>query len=89
MPSPKEAVTPSGVRVCRQEKILIPEMGKEIVCAPYDDHFIYYTNEPKQSAFMCTCGSPAVVANLGAGLMLVCLHHVYNEVHGTGGRTWQ
>jgi hypothetical protein len=79
----------NGVVVTRQESLPVLMLGGMVPCAPYDDHFVYATTEPHQSAYMCTCGSPAVIVNLGnGGLMFVCLFHMYEGVHATGGRTW-
>lgn len=89
MSDPQVATTKSGHQVHRQQGIFIPTMGKKVPCAPYDDHFVFYTNEPNQSAFQCTCGSPAVVVNVEGGApMLVCLMHATYGQHVTGSRTW-
>lgn len=87
--TPRQVTLNHGVVVTRQESFPVLMFGGRVLCAPYDDHFIYRTLEPLQSTYMCTCGSPAVVANIGGGqLMFVCLFHMYEGVHATGGRTW-
>lgn len=87
--TPKSVEIRPGVWVSRQESLPVGMFGGMVPCAPYDDHFIYATTTPHQSTFMCTCGSPAVAANIGDGqLMFVCLYHMHNGVHATGGRPW-
>lgn len=95
---PKKATTHLGFDVYRNEKLYVPDMGRFLPCAPYDDHFIYFV--PPQyigwSQFMCTCGSAAVWTGASgyendaspSGLMLVCLHHATFGVHATGGNKW-
>ncbi len=67
--------------------MFIPEWGEFIPCAPYDDHFVYLNPDtsPGSSAYMCTCGSVAVVANpeKGMGRMFVCLFHATYGAHTT------
>ena len=87
--TPHRVTTSTGLVVERKESLRMSLFGGLVPCAPYDDHFIYATSELYQSAYMCTCGSPAVAANLGGtGVMLVCLYHMYVGVHATGGRSW-
>jgi len=85
MPVTPRQVEVKGRKYHRQEKIFIPEWNQEVVCAPYDDHWIYATKMPWQSAYMCTCGSAAVVVGAGAKAMLICLHHATFGKHTTGG----
>lgn len=90
--TPRSVKLDNGATVVRKDKIFVASrFQREIPCAPYDDHFIYETDEVNRSAFMCTCGSPSVIANIegtGDRLMLICLYHAYKGVHATGGRTW-
>jgi hypothetical protein len=95
---PNKATTLLGFDVYRRESIYVPEYGRDIPCAPYDNHFIYEI--PKKyrntSSFMCTCGSFAVVTGFSgynkdaspSGLMLVCHHHATFGVHSTGENKW-
>lgn len=100
--SPNEATTLDGYKVYRQEEIFIPEWGKFVKCAPYDDHFIYEDPQSERIigrwAHMCTCGSPAVIVGYNAykndaskysGGLLVCKAHADTGHHQTGGRKWQ
>jgi len=82
---PKRAETLRGQGITRQEKIYVPEYGRQVPCAPYDDHFVYADPTVGQSAYMCTCGSAAVIAapERGAGQMFVCLHHATYGKHQT------
>lgn len=85
----KKTTTLKGKKVGRQEKIFVLEFGKFVPCTPYDNHFIYETDEPNQSTYMCTCGSPAVfVPPAGESQTLVCLFHATNGNHTTGEKRW-
>lgn len=93
--TPKTVTRPDGQRVSRSEKILIPTIGREVDCTPYDNHFLYWNTAVGESALMCTCGSVAVVANVNAGdytrqgLLIVCLVHATYGHHTTGdGKLW-
>jgi len=64
--SPNSATLNSGRTVYRSEKIFVPKYNKWVVCAPYDNHFIYLDPTPavpgdRRWLLMCTCGSPAVI----------------------------
>lgn len=81
--TPQKALLPDGkTYVYRQEKLFIPEWGAFVLCAPYDDHFIYETNAVG-SAYMCTCGSTAVVAPPDPSGLLVCKFHADEGYHTT------
>jgi len=84
----KKTKTLKGEPVKREEKLFVPEWGAFVKCTPYDNHFIYYTNSPNQSAYMCTCGSAAAVAPPNSTGMFVCLHHATYGVHATGEKKW-
>ena len=79
----KEATTATNRRVTRQEQLFIPEYGQLVTCAPYDDHFVYHNTLPSESAYMCTCGSVAVIAPPGAQGLLVCMFHASYGRHQT------
>jgi hypothetical protein len=91
---PGEAVTLDGHKVYRKEKILIPEYGGEVTCAPYDNHFIYEDPTGKRGrwTYMCTCGYGAVITGFEGykgdasyqGKMLVCLKHASTGKHADG-----
>jgi len=61
--SPNSATTLDGHSVIRKKQLWIQEYKRFVICAPYDNHFIY--EDPSKKAgrwvFMCTCGSPAVI----------------------------
>ena len=61
--SPNEGITVDGKKVFRKDKVFVKEWGRFVVCAPYDNHFIYLDESNKMGRWfaMCTCGSPAVV----------------------------
>lgn len=86
--------SPLGFEVHRTESIFVPEYRRFIPCIPYDNHFIYeipkkYKNTP---AFMCSCGSMAVIAGLKSyendaspsGLVLICYQHSNFGKHADG-----
>lgn len=88
----QEADTHRGEHVTREEKLWVDQDHVWINCAPYDNHFIYRSHKPNQSAYMCTCGSPAVIVEvneLTKENLFVCLYHHTTKGHQTGERTWQ
>jgi len=98
---PNEATTVDGHRVYREEKILIPELGGTVRCAPYSSHFVYLDPANKEGRWfaMCTCGAPAVIVGYDAykqdassneGALLVCLYHAKNGFHqNEQGSSWK
>jgi hypothetical protein len=66
--TPNDAVTVDGIRVHRQEKVFVLDAARFIMCAPYDNHFIYLDTSKKVGRWfaMCTCGSPAVIVGYNA-----------------------
>jgi hypothetical protein len=80
---PQTARTHQGKVVNREKELFVIEWGAMIQCTPYDNHFIYETDEPNQSAYMCTCGSPAVVIPPGPEGIFVCLFHAEHQRHVT------
>lgn len=96
--SPNEAVTLSGDVVHREEKIFFLELKRFVMCAPYDNHFVY-ANPSKKSGMwspMCSCGSPAVIVGYNAyrqdssrtdsGELIVCLTHAQTNRHADGSK---
>jgi len=83
--SPKTARTLTGTVITRRDKLFVIEWRSLVPCAPYDDHFIYATNERESSAYLCTCGSPAVVImpEDPQARMFVCLTHAQTGKHMT------
>jgi len=83
----RKAETAKGATVEREEYLFVPEWGQFIQCAPYDEHFIYQDPDGPigGSAFLCTCGSAAVVINpeRDSGRMFVCLMHATYGAHST------
>ena len=92
-----EATLPNGKKIHKFEKLSVIEAGKKprmVQCAPYDNHFIYETEEKNMSHYMCTCGSPAVIVGYGAytddasptptGELLVCYFHAQTGKHSSG-----
>jgi len=85
MPVTPLSITLKGKKYTRQEYLRFRD--KKVKCAPYDDHWLYETNDigPR---YRCTCGSPAVVIEMGQGVLFVCQYHTDNGCHTTGGRRW-
>lgn len=84
----------------KNDIILVPQLGREIKCAEYDNHFCYYwADAPVHSnLLMCTCGSFAGVVGYNAykqdaspssgglipGEMIVCHVHASTGKHADG-----
>jgi len=95
-----EAETLDGYKVYRKDKIWIPKWNRFVVCASYDNHFIYedVSGKPHRWAYMCTCGGMGVVVgsrayakdaspSTGGGVMgelLVCMPHAQYGKHADG-----
>lgn len=83
-----KARTLKGNVIHRRDKLFVPDWRAFVPCAPYDDHFIYQTDVIGSSTYMCTCGSPAVIANHEdpRTMMFVCMAHADPEIgkHATG-----
>ena len=88
---------PDGTWVERPDKLYVPEWGRFVPTAPYDEHFLYEV-PPKYrgAAIRCTCGSFGVVAGYSAykddasqqGLLVVCYAHANTGRHLDGGSRW-
>lgn len=96
-----KAQLPDGTWVERMDKIFIPEVGRFIPCAAYDDHFIYEIPQKLAKmypgpSYKCTCGAAAgwtgpsgyILDASAQGLMFVCLIHAQTGLHATGGARW-
>jgi hypothetical protein len=79
------ATTLNNKQVTRQDSLFVPEWRAMVKCAPYDEHFIYENPDvrPGTSAYMCTCGSAAVVAPPGPKGLFVCQMHATTGLHTT------
>lgn len=97
--TPISATTLDGITVYRKDRIFIPELGTSVLCAQYDEHFVYEepTGKKGRPSFMCTCGSAAIVAGVSgyegqqspSGLMLLCMLHATRGHHSnTSPRRW-
>lgn len=77
----KAATLPDGTIVERQEWVFVEPLGRMIACAPYDNHFVFENPDKRTGTpgFLCTCGSVAVVTELG---MLTCLFDVNTGLRG-------
>ena len=92
--SPNEARLTNGRTIFREEKLLVKEMQKFVMCAPYDNHFIYEAKIPNMSSYMCTCGAPAVIIGSNqykqdasptdTGELFVCFFHASLGKHADG-----
>lgn len=85
----KRAKTHHQKNIRRAEKIMHTD-GELYPTAPYDNHFLYVSSQPNQPAYMCTCGSTAVLPTDPPKnqRMFVCLFHATNGVHQTGEKRW-
>jgi hypothetical protein len=83
------SVVIKGVRYTRQDYLMFEKDGNryKVKCVPYDDHWLYETND-KGPRYRCTCGSAAVVVTMGDGVMFVCQHYTDFGCHTTGARRW-
>lgn len=81
----QRATLPSGIIVTRSDYLYVHEWGTIIMCASYDNHFIYENPDKKTkgSAYLCTCGSQAVVTPPGPGGLFVCLFDATYGNHQT------
>lgn len=87
---PMEAVV-NGDTVRREDRIFLRSHRAWYETMPYDNHFIYETNN-FGSSVMCTCGATAVVVNYEVykdlysnhGAMLVCSFHMQTGKHADG-----
>lgn len=73
--TPKEAKLPDGTRVFRKPSIRVEWKTadalalneqipvSDVLCAPYDDHFVFETplHLKEAPSYMCTCGSAAII----------------------------
>lgn len=85
----KKATTLKNEAVKREDRLYVEEWKKFVLCTPYDNHFIYRTSNSGQSAYMCTCGSPAVIVPPeGINQMFVCLFHSTYGHHTTNEKRW-
>lgn len=94
------AETVDGLRVHREKKLFFPEIKRSVVCASYDNHFVFEDSRRKGWTLFCTCGSPAVIAGFRAyardaspsskefdtipGELLICYHHSLYNKHLDG-----
>ena len=65
---PNKAVTLDGLTVSREKHLYFEDIGI-VPCLHYDNHFIYeipFSAGVVGPAFMCTCGSAAVVVGPGS-----------------------
>jgi hypothetical protein len=93
----REATTLDGYKVYRETELLVPDVadGHEypVRCAPDQDHFVYAepTGLKGRPAFLCTCGSMAVVVGPKThrrfsslkGEMLMCFSYMQKGKHNT------
>lgn len=88
---PKEFTLSDGKKIVAKDKIWIPEYGRFVKTAPYDNASIYETGytEVGSPPYLCTCGSVAVIIGWDAykqdaspqGLLFVCLIHAQTGHH--------
>ena len=82
--TPKKVVLENGVVVERPEAIFVSDYGAMVKVAPYSDHFIYENPDKSEgsSAYVCTCGNPAVIAPPGPTGMFFCLFDLNTGLKG-------
>lgn len=80
----KKATLADGTVVNRQSVIFVEEWGVMVKCAEYDTHFIYPNPDTSEgsSAYLCTCGNPAVVAPPSPAGLFVCLFDLNTGMKG-------
>lgn len=80
----KQAILKDGTVVHRVESIFVPDYGAFVKCASYLEHFIYLNPDTSEgsSAYVCTCGNPAVIAPPGPGGMFFCLFDLNTGLKG-------
>ena len=78
--TPSKAVSLAGKAVERKASLYVPEWHLFVPCTPYDNHFIYENNVEGQPAYMCTCGSAAIIPREQVQ-MFACLYYKMNGVH--------
>jgi hypothetical protein len=78
-----------GKKIFRKEKMHIPKIGT-VMCAPYDNHFVYRYTGKKGWTLFCTCGSAAVITGYdmykdnSKGAILGCYSHLMEGHHADG-----
>lgn len=93
-----KARLPNGEWVYRTDKFFLIDRGVFVKVAPYDNHFIYET-KAKGNAYVCTCGSPAVITGYNVykddssptnelgivpGELMLCFYHASFGKHADG-----
>lgn len=81
------------IRNDHRDKMFVPEYGVEIRKVEYGNHFIFEVPARiKGPAWLCSCGSPAVMVGAKAyshlssyeEAMIVCQFHTTNNRHSDG-----
>lgn len=91
----KSVTTLWGWKAYRSENLFIPEEGRFVRCAGYDNHFVYLVPEKFKGtpSYLCTCGGFAVIvgydvyrkdASKNSGGLMVCWHHATYGKHADG-----
>lgn len=82
--TPKKVVLENGTVIERPEAIFVPEWGVMVKCASYDSHFIYLNPDTSEgsSAYVCTCGNPAVIVPPSPAGLFVCLFDLNSGLLG-------
>lgn len=96
----KVVETSDGIRKYRSEKLSFRQIGRSVLCAPYDNHFIFEDLSHIGWTLFCTCGSPAAIVGYQVykddasptprlvdtipGELLVCIHHATYGKHLDG-----
>ena len=96
--TPNQAETLDGYKIYRKDRLFLSSFAQDypegVMCAPYDNHFVYIDPSPKSGRWspMCTCGSPAAVVGYDAykkdasaqGALVVCMSHAQLGRHSDG-----
>ena len=85
---PMEAISLSGERIYREDRIFVSSHQTWYETMPYDNHFVYHTKRIGTS-LLCTCGSPAIVVDYGTykkyssyrGQLIVCQTQIQTGKH--------
>lgn len=78
------AILADGTIVYRQESLFVEDWGAFVLCAPYDNHFVYENPDKSNGSpgYLCTCGAVAVVAPPNKHGLFVCIFDLNTGMAG-------
>lgn len=80
----KTATLADGTIVHRQGRLFVAEWDAFVVCAPYQDHFVFENPDTRNGSpgFVCTCGAVAVVTPPSPTGLFVCMFDLNSGLLG-------